>query len=155
VLRDECLDLADELGVPAEFEAGLDPPLDRGQAKLFELPDRGLRKRLVGDLGERRSAPEAERVAQECRRSRRLRRCRLLDELLEAVHVELASPHLEQVAGRPRYDTRSRRPERLAKMRDAHVEGGRARGRRLVGPEGVDEAIGRDDLVRVQEQNRE
>ena len=68
VLADEHLDLADELGVAAEREVGLEPPLERLQAELFEARNLGLRERLVGEVGKRRPAPEVESFAQSLRR---------------------------------------------------------------------------------------
>ena len=68
MLADEHLELGDELGVAAEREVGFDAPLERAQAELFEAADLGLRERLVGEVGERRPAPEAERVAEPLRR---------------------------------------------------------------------------------------
>ena len=56
---DELLQLADDVRMPAEGEIRLDPALERGQAQLLEARDRRLRERLVGEVGERRPAPEA------------------------------------------------------------------------------------------------
>ena len=39
MLADEHLELTDELGVAAECEVGLEPPLERLQAELFEPRD--------------------------------------------------------------------------------------------------------------------
>ena len=64
---DELLQLADELRVAAERELGVDPPLDRGEPDLLEPLDRGPRERLVREIGERRAAPEPERLAQQLR----------------------------------------------------------------------------------------
>jgi hypothetical protein len=47
VLADKRLQLADELGVPAERELGLDPLLDRAQAQLLEAGDLALGEGLV------------------------------------------------------------------------------------------------------------
>ena len=58
--------------VPAERELGLDALLERGQPHLLEPLDRDLRERLVGEVGERRAAPERERLAQEIDAASRL-----------------------------------------------------------------------------------
>ena len=63
VLANERLDLSDDLGVAPESEVGLEPPLERLQAELFEARNLGLRERLVGEVGERRPAPEVETFA--------------------------------------------------------------------------------------------
>ena len=89
MLADERLDLADELRVAAEREVGLEPPLERLQAKLFETWGLGLRERLVGEVGKRRPAPEVESLAEALRRELGRRRPRLLDERFEAKQVEL------------------------------------------------------------------
>ena len=64
---DERLQLRDELVVVAEREVGIDALLERRQARLFEPACRSLREGLVGDLRQRRAAPEGESLAQACR----------------------------------------------------------------------------------------
>ncbi len=64
MLRDQLLELADELAVSPEREIGVDPILERRQSKLPEPDDLGLRKRLPGEITERRSAPERKRRPQ-------------------------------------------------------------------------------------------
>ena len=61
---DERLELRDELGVAAERKIGLDPLLERDRAELLEPRDLGLGERLVEEVGERRAAPERERLAE-------------------------------------------------------------------------------------------
>jgi hypothetical protein len=69
------------------------------------------------------------------------------------VQIELLALELEHVARRTRDDARG--PERLPQLRDVYLEGSR-RGRRwALAPEGVDQAILRDDLVRVQQEEGE
>ena len=58
---DECLELADELGVATAIEVGIDTILERGESKLLEPRGLGLRPRLVGEVGERGAPPERER----------------------------------------------------------------------------------------------
>jgi hypothetical protein len=48
--------------VPAELELRLEPLLERGQAQLVEPCDLLLQERLEGEIRERRSAPQRERV---------------------------------------------------------------------------------------------
>ena len=59
----EHLELGHEVGVPAERELGLDALLGHRQAALLEPGDLGLREARVGELRERRAAPERERGA--------------------------------------------------------------------------------------------
>src|SRR5439155_11086613 len=89
VLRDQALEFGDEVAVMSEREVGLDSILERGETKLLQPGDRRLRKRLVGKVGERRSAPQRQRLAQLPGRDRWLRGVRLADEAFEAVQVEL------------------------------------------------------------------
>ena len=60
--------LGDDLGVPAAGEIGLDAPLEREYAQLLEPRPRPARRRLLGEVGERRAAPERERLARARRR---------------------------------------------------------------------------------------
>ena len=55
---------ADELGVAAEREVGVDTLLERAEPQLLEPRDLGLGERLVGEVGERRPAPQRERLAE-------------------------------------------------------------------------------------------
>ena len=67
MLAHQPLELGDELGLTAECEVGVDARLERGQAEFLEAADLGLGERLVGEVGERRSAPQAESLAQKAR----------------------------------------------------------------------------------------
>ncbi len=58
VLGDEGLELADELGVQAEREAGFDPLFESDEAELLETSDLGLSERLVCEVGERGATPK-------------------------------------------------------------------------------------------------
>ena len=49
--------------VTAELDLGLEPVLERGQPQLVEPGDLVLEERLEREVGERRPAPERERVA--------------------------------------------------------------------------------------------
>ena len=155
LLADERLELADERSVTAEGELGLDPPFEPDQPQLVEPADRRARKRLVREVGERRPAPESECVAKTLRRHRGLVRLGLVEQAREAVEVELVRPGPEHVAGRPRLEPFRRAAESLPELRDAHLQRGHARGRRAFRPELVEQPVARDDLVRVQEQERE
>ena len=72
VLADERLELAGDLGVPSAGEVGLDPRAEAAEAQIVEPRDLGLGEALVGDVGQRRPAPELERVPQRRRRLPRL-----------------------------------------------------------------------------------
>ncbi len=64
VLRDEGLELGDEVAAVPEGEVGVDPLLEGGQSQLLEAGDLRLCERLVGEVGERRAVPEGERLSQ-------------------------------------------------------------------------------------------
>jgi hypothetical protein len=63
-----------------------------------------LRERLVGQIGQRRAAPELSRGAQLRGGGGRVGTGGLGDERLEAGQVELGWLHAEQVAGRARHE---------------------------------------------------
>ncbi len=138
-----------------EREVGIDPPLDRQQAQLLQTRDRRLRERLVGEIRERRPTPEPERLAQQPGSGGGIGRGSLLDEPLEAADVELVAVEPQDVAGRARDEQRGAGAERLAQPRDARLQRRRARLGRLARPELLDQPVRRDDLVGVEEQERE
>jgi hypothetical protein len=92
VLADERFKLADEFCVAAEREVGLEPPLECAETELLQAESLALCRRRVSEVSERRSAPEAERVAEES--CRVLRRCglRVVDKPFEPQQVELVGP---------------------------------------------------------------
>ena len=60
---DERLELRDHVAVPALAQVVLDRELERRQPQLLEPADLGARERLVGDIIERRAAPQFQRLA--------------------------------------------------------------------------------------------
>ena len=73
VLRRKPLELAHERRVPPEHELGVDPLLERREAKLLEPLDGRSGELLVGEVGERRPAPELERLVSRAAAARRRR----------------------------------------------------------------------------------
>jgi hypothetical protein len=69
VLRDERLELRDQLVMAAECQLSVDAILDRRETKLFEPGDLALRECVVSQLGEGLPAPERKRLAQAGHRS--------------------------------------------------------------------------------------
>jgi hypothetical protein len=154
---DERLELADEVSPAPRPQVGVDALLEGDQAQLLEPGDLRLGELLVAEVGERGPVPEAERLAESGRgelvlpaRSQRL--C-LPHQAFEPVQVELVAPQLEQVARRPRADPLG--AERPAQAEDVHLHGLARAPRRGSGPELVDHTVAGDDLVGVQEQERE
>jgi hypothetical protein len=79
----------------------------------------------------------------------------LLDEAREPVQVELALGDLDEVAGRPGHDRNVGlllATELASQSRDAGVHGVDGCLRRLVPEELVDQPLGRNDTIRMQEQ---
>src|SRR5436190_19417111 len=80
--------------------------------------------------------------------------------MLEALGIEATRLDAEQVAARAGHEEGAGFPlpparlERLAELRDVDLERAHRRRRRPRAPEVVDEAIGRDDPVRVQQEDR-
>ncbi len=103
LLRDQGLELTDEVGVPAEREVGLDPLFERNDPALLEPGDLGLREGLEGEIGERRPAPERERLTQEVggllRVTAGVRTSPFVEQPLEAIEVDAAGLEPERVAG--------------------------------------------------------
>ncbi len=64
VLGDELLESAAEPRVLAEGQAGLDSILLRHEALFLEPADGRLRERFVGEVGQRRTAPQCERLVE-------------------------------------------------------------------------------------------
>ena len=63
LLRDERVDLGHAPPLAAGREVRLDRELERREPQLLEPADLGGRERLVGDVVERRPAPQSERLA--------------------------------------------------------------------------------------------
>src|SRR6266511_1099771 len=156
MLRDQGLELADRLFVPADPDLGLDPILGRSEPQLLEARDLGLRKLLVPDVDERRPPPEGERLSEELGSlavGLLLERGRPLGgEPLESLRVELVRLDVKTVSEPVSHDPVL---AELAQLGDVHLERVRRRRGWLLAPEVVDQALGGNRLVPVQEQERE
>ena len=153
VLADQQLQFADELGTRAKREIRLDPLLEGFEPKLLEPSDLGLRPGLVGELGQRLSSPERERLPQHRVRVGRGGSPRSPDELLEPEQVERPRIGSELVrrGGGPDHDA----AQRPAELQDVLLQDLRRGGGRSSAPQIVDQAVTRHELVRVEEQDRE
>ena len=139
----ERVELACERAVASRVEVGVDSRLQRGQARFLEPRHLRLGERLEGEVGERLATPERERAV----------RVALGNEALEAVDVELVGVDADEVAGRPGDDPVG--ADRPAKRVHVHLERARRARRRLLAPDPVDQAVGRDDVVGVEQELRE
>ena len=103
---DDRLQLDDEIGVPARGKVGLEAHLERDEAALLQARGLAGHERLVREVGEGRTAPQRERLAQRrrgvLRTARGERVAAVLDELLEARGVELAGQDPQPSALRKR-----------------------------------------------------
>ena len=139
----ERVELACERAVAARVEVGVDPRLQRGQPRFLEPRRLRLRERLEGEVGERLPPPERERAV----------RVAVGDQAREAVDVELVGVDADDVARRPGDDPVG--ADRPAERVHVHLERARRARRRLLAPDPVDQAVGRDDVVRVEQELRE
>src|SRR5262245_23360685 len=121
--RDERFELAREIAVPPEQEICFEPALERVHPQLLEPRALRLREGLRRELGERRPAPQLERLPIGGRRvvwaTGVEARTRLGGETLEALEVELVGIELQGVAGWPR--VQHPRGEHLAQLRDVDL----------------------------------
>ena len=92
VSGDERLELADQRRVASRLEVVRDAGLQRGEPGLVELRCGGLREWLIGEVGERRPAPEREALAEPIGVR--------LGEPLEALDIELVGLDADEIAGR-------------------------------------------------------
>jgi hypothetical protein len=117
----------------------------------------GARKGRVAEVGKRRPAPELGRVPELLRRlgGRTAGEVgpSVVDHALEPLRIQLLALDTKQVP-RAAGDEQTWLKE-LSQLRDAVLNDLRRRRRRIALPELVDQAIARDDLVRVQEQHRQ
>jgi hypothetical protein len=147
-----------DVGVTAERQVGVDAALERDEPLL--LQPRALRPRpgLVGELAERRAAPQRERVAQ--RRggalgvTRRERAATVVEQPLEPGRVERVVVEHELVRV-PARAQRVRRGQRAPELRDEVLHHLRRGGRGVAVPELLDDAVARHRAVALDDQQRE
>ncbi len=104
VLRGEGGSVGDHVVVAAELDLGLDAVLERGEPELVEPRDLRLEEALVREVGERRAAPERERVPERGGALRGRKRPRVVHEPLEATSVDRTRLRPKHVPGRARLD---------------------------------------------------
>ena len=161
VLGDQRLELGHELRAAPEREIGVEAVLERHQPQLLQAGDLALAERLEREVGQRRAAPQRERLAQRPRgRPPIWSRARRGEEPLEAVQVERVRPEPQLVARRPRHDDPvpvavpgglERPPEPGHRHRE-RLERVAALGAR---PQLLEQPVAGDRLAGVQEQQRQ
>ena len=158
MLRRELPQLADQRDVAPGGQVGLHAQLERLEALLLQPRDLRLREGLELQVGQRRAAPQRQRLAQQRRRllrpPRSQRALPRLDVARETLRVELARTHAQPVARRRGlHDPRV--AERLAQARHVHLHRlGRAR-RRVLAPQRERQPLRAHRLVGMQQQNGE
>src|SRR5207247_2249686 len=114
-------------------------------------------ERLAFEPGERRSAPEREGLAEHgcclSRVSRLERGATPLEKVLEPVEVDLSALYAEGITVGASLEHPL--PEFPPEARDVDLEALACGAGRLIAPQLVDEAIGRDAVLPVQDQERE
>ena len=153
VMAEQRFGVADRSRMFAAGQEGFEPVFLGHQPELVE--PRGLtgQRGFVGEVGERRTAPQTERLLQDRDGRRRVGRAGLscvAEQRLEPIGVELVGADLQPVAGRPALDPLG--AERLAEMRDVGLQGVPRRLRRFVAPQFVDQGRRRDRVVRTEDQ---
>ena len=158
MFRDQRLELRHECVVASQRKLRVETFLDRDEPQLIEAVDLGLRELLVAELTQRVSAPERERAFDRRERLGRLAvrvfASAFVEELLEAADVDLLGVGLEDVPAGPGGE-RLVRFERLPQPRDLDVEAVVGPRRRPTRPKCLDQALARDDLVRVHHEERQ
>src|SRR5262245_31911291 len=96
-----------------ELELGLDALFESHDPQLLEPADLTRRKRLEGEVGERRSAPESKRLAEPLGPLAKTIAASRGEGALEARRVELVRLQRELIAGRARLQ--AIRPDHLPK----------------------------------------
>jgi hypothetical protein len=164
VLADQRLQLPHHLGMGAERQLRLDQRLQRGDPQVLEPGDLPLREGLVGELRQRRAAPQRQRLLE--RRNGALRvgagqlGAPLGHQPLEALRVEAVGIERQLVAALARHDHAGRAVtgltrERLAQARDLHLHRLGGAGGWTLAPELVDQPVRCERLVGVQQQQRQ
>jgi hypothetical protein len=145
------LELGQHLGVAAELERRVDAVLGRGEAPLGQPIGGGVRPRLAGGVGQRRAAPERERVGEQPACPGRIAvqlAATGLGQALELGRVDQARVDGQPVSGRHRLDRAARqRPPQPGDQRLQRVD---LVGRRCVAPEVGDQGLHADRASRFE-----
>ena len=150
VLGDQRLELADEVGVAAEREVGLDPLLERREPQVLQPPRLDAARTAPAELGQRRPAPEASASRSRLRRLGRIRR-RVRPRPAARTAAGRPPPARPRAGTRAAASTSTPGRQQLPQPRHVDLHRRDRRLRRLLAPELVDQPLARDDAVRVQQ----
>jgi hypothetical protein len=142
LLGDQRLQLADEVAVAPSGQIRIDPILQRRNLQLPQASNRGLRPSLIGEVGQRRTPPQRERLGEQCRRTSWFtsgkRLTSALRELLKARKIDLLGRGPQRIAGSPRHQQRRATQlalfEQSAQLRHVPLQGSTCGGRRALPP---------------------
>ena len=139
-------ELTDDVAVAAGQQLLVDRRLDRAEPELLESADLGGGERLVGHVGKGRAPPQRQALA----------RGALLDEALEALHVDVIDLDAQLIAP-PAGDDRAvavahHQPSQLG---DVALDELRRARRRLLAPQALHEPVGGHRLVRAEREHRQ
>ena len=151
---DERLELGDQLGVASARQVRVNRALQRNQAELVKARRDRPRARLVGEIRERRPAPQRQRPAELHRghaKAPLVERPRARARpTLEDPQVERAVGHRGDIAAPPRRDRIT--AQNLAQLRDIRLKHVSSGDRWLLGPDLVHKPRDGHNLVGVHEQ---
>ena len=141
---DERRQLPNQLRVMSELQVRFAPLLERREAQILQTRGLGPRESVIGEVRKGRPAPERESLPQRLGAA-------LRDQLLETLQIELSLRDAEHVTAPLRRDPLT--PKRLAQPGHVNLESLLRRVRRRLLPERIDQTIGRDDLVGIQQEH--
>jgi hypothetical protein len=145
------LELGDEVGVATGSEVSVEPALECRDAQLLEASRLERRERGLAEIRQRVPAPDRERLREYV--SRRLLVARPRHEGVETLEIQLVALHVQEVARAAGLDPPG--SEHAPEAVHSYLKRVRRRLGWIRPPEAVDQALARDDLVRVQQQERE
>jgi hypothetical protein len=165
MLARQLFELCNQRTVQAERQICLDPPLECSQTQLLKPADHRLREGLVGEVRQRRTAPESERVTQRGGRDLDLAAAdcprRLLHPHFETRRVELSRIQVNQIARRPSLEkpAHGSRPvsriKQLPQLRDMVADLRDRRRRNLLPVQIACELLDRNHTICVEQQHRQ
>ena len=157
----ECAQLCDQLGMSARREIGNEPVLDRDEAEFLEPLDLGACEIVVGEVRQRRSAPDRERLSEQDGRPCWIllaeRGLAPLAKDVEPVEVDRGRRDVQRVprimAGHDDRAVLAHSAEGLAELRHVHLDAVFGGLRRVVAPERVDQLVDGDDLLPAEDEH--
>ena len=159
MLVHERLELGDQLRVSPGFEVGVESILERREPQLLETTNLGLSEGLEPQVGERRPAPNLQRLPQQPSGALRVvsgeRSASLFGECLEAVEVKLTGRGPEHVAVGLGDDPAISSSKSFTQPGDVRLQALSGCRWRPFPPEQLEQGVGGDGLVRAEQKYRE